>query len=96
MSIFAPTHKLIAPAGEETPVMLFSQSDSHKYRVMSEIEYLEGSEAIYEWAPLSGGDVPRIYTQWFKNSAFRSQSRLALFPGELCGELEGMGLLVEK
>ncbi|MCT7985725.1 hypothetical protein NG796_20845 [Laspinema sp. A4] len=54
MSIFAPTHKLIAPAGEETPVMLFSQSESHKYRVMSEIEYLEGSEAIYEWHPCQG------------------------------------------
>jgi hypothetical protein len=54
MSIFAPTHKLIAPAGEETPVMLFSQSESHKYQVMSEIEYLEGSEAIYEWHPSQG------------------------------------------
>lgn len=54
MSIFAPTHKLIAPAGEETPVMLFSQSESHKYQVMSEIEYLEGSEAIYEWHPCQG------------------------------------------
>lgn len=54
MSIFAPTHKLITPAGEGTPVMLFSQSESHKYRVMSEIEYLEGSEAIYEWHPSQG------------------------------------------
>lgn len=54
MSIFAPTHQLITPTGEGTPVMLFSQSESHKYRVMSEIEYLEGSEAIYEWHPCQG------------------------------------------
>ncbi|MBO0349235.1 hypothetical protein J0895_08980 [Phormidium pseudopriestleyi FRX01] len=54
MSIFAPTHKLIAPAGEENPVMLFSKSESHKYRVISEIEHFEGSEAIYEWHPCQG------------------------------------------
>lgn len=54
MSIFAPTHKLIAPGGEETPVMLFSQSETHRYQVISEIEYLEGSEPIYEWHPCQG------------------------------------------
>ena len=54
MNLFQPTHKLIAPAGEEIPVMLVSKTANRNYLVISEIEYEEGSEPCYEWHPDCG------------------------------------------
>ncbi|WP_324632619.1 hypothetical protein [Phormidium sp. CCY1219] len=54
MKSFTPTHKLIAPAGEEIPVMLVSNCQNVRYQVISEVEYVEGSPAIYEWHPAEG------------------------------------------
>lgn len=54
MTVFKPTHKLVAPAGEEIPVMLVSQKESLRYLVVSAEEYEEGSSAIYEWHPAEG------------------------------------------
>jgi len=54
MNPFEPTHKLIAPAGEEIPVMLVLKTENTNYLVISEIEYEEGSEPCYEWHPDRG------------------------------------------
>ncbi|MBW4497914.1 MAG: hypothetical protein KME26_33620 [Oscillatoria princeps RMCB-10] len=54
MSVFQPTHKLVAPAGEEIPVMLLSQKQSFRYLAVTAEEYEEGSAPIYEWHPSEG------------------------------------------
>lgn len=54
MSVFQPTHKLVAPAGEEIPVMLLSQKQSFRYLAVTAEEYLEGSAPMYEWHPSEG------------------------------------------
>ena len=54
MSAFKPTHKLVAPAGEEIPVMLLSQKQSFRYLAVTAEEYQEGSAPMYEWHPSEG------------------------------------------
>lgn len=54
MTIFQATHKLIAPAGEEIPVMLVSQPDNMRYLVMTEIDYEEQTQPFYQWLPGQG------------------------------------------
>ena len=54
MSVFKPTHKLVAPAGEEIPVMLLSQKQSFRYLAVTAEEYQEGSAPMYEWHPSEG------------------------------------------
>ena len=53
-SNFQAGYRLVAPAGEEIPVMLVSQSDTFRYRVISEVEYEEQSTPLYEWHPSEG------------------------------------------
>ena len=55
MNIFNPTHNLIAPAGEEIPVMLLAHPERiNYYLVITEIEYEEGSDPFYHWHPCQG------------------------------------------
>ena len=54
MTIFQPTHKLMAPAGEEIPVMLVAKTENRNYLVISEIEYEEGTDPFYQWHPDQG------------------------------------------
>lgn len=51
---FQPTHKLIAPAGEEIPVLLVPELGTIHYLVITEIEYVEGTVPFYRWHPLQG------------------------------------------
>lgn len=54
MTVFKPTHLLVAPAGEQIPVMLISQKESLRYLVVTAEEYEEKSTPIYEWHPCEG------------------------------------------
>jgi len=54
MASFQPTHKLIAPAGEEIPVMLVSCSEHPNYLVITEIEHESGTDPFYQWHPYQG------------------------------------------
>lgn len=54
MSVFEATHKLVAPAGEEIPVMLVSQKESTRYLVVTLEDGAQESTAIYEWHPSEG------------------------------------------
>lgn len=54
MTMFTPTHKLMAPAGEEIPVMLISQPEQMDYLVITEVEYESGTDAFYQWHPYRG------------------------------------------
>ena len=54
MNTFQPTHKLMAPAGEEIPVMLVAETENMNYLVISEIEHQEGKEPFYQWHPARG------------------------------------------
>lgn len=54
MSVFEATHKLVAPAGEEIPVMLVSQKDTVRYLVMTIEDSEEAIAPIYEWHPSEG------------------------------------------
>ncbi|WP_199248310.1 hypothetical protein [[Phormidium] sp. ETS-05] len=53
-SEFQPTYQLVAPAGEQIPVMLVSQAQSFRYLVISRIEWEGDSPAVYEWHPSEG------------------------------------------
>lgn len=53
-SDFLASYKLVAPAGEEVPVMLVSQPETFRYRVISQAEYEEKSTPLYEWHPSEG------------------------------------------
>jgi hypothetical protein len=51
---FHPTHQLIAPAGEEIPVLLVPELGKIHYLVITEVEYEEGTAPFYRWHPLQG------------------------------------------
>lgn len=53
-SNFLASYKLVGPAGEEIPVMLVSQANNLRYRVISEAEYEDQGISMYEWHPSEG------------------------------------------
>lgn len=61
MRVFEATHKLVAPAGEEIPVMLLSQKNSVRYLVMTPANYEDQSFPIYEWHPSEGVTYQGFY-----------------------------------
>jgi hypothetical protein len=86
MSVFKPTHKLVAPAGEEIPVMLLSQKQSFRYLAVTAEEYQEGSAPIYEWHPSEG-----VTYRGFKLdglSILAQESGRKSLPGSACEPVE--------
>ncbi|MBW4682312.1 MAG: hypothetical protein KME19_19670 [Microcoleus vaginatus WJT46-NPBG5] len=61
MRVFEATHKLVAPAGEQIPVMLLSQKDRVRYLVMTPENYEDQSFPVYEWHPSEGVTYQGFY-----------------------------------
>lgn len=80
MKSFQPTHQLIAPAGEQIPVLLVPEISTVSYLVITEIEYEEGTAPFYRWHPLQGVTYNGIKLEGLKvlplESAFGKKAEL--------------------